>query len=225
MTTAAADDFCDCPERAYLGTGWVEETEDGDRRDKSSVTNEVSREKTTDPTNFSCVKVLYSKQKGPVGFSSKNSAKRFSKQCQALPLQVAQSAKQSPLKLLRALPSVLVRIKSTHPKQTLCVCHRCVSKVGQVCVKRPLPPPNSLQIDLISHFASPNQSHEQLRCYVAGCILILLLNLSSGPLPLSVTGSVGKLEDDWTAQNLATKVFFFFFCDTAQSFTTAARVS
>lgn len=52
MTTAAADDFCDCPKRTYLGTGWVEETEDGDRRDKSSVINKVSREK-NESTNFS----------------------------------------------------------------------------------------------------------------------------------------------------------------------------
>lgn len=28
LSAAAADDFCDRPERAYLGTGWVEETED-----------------------------------------------------------------------------------------------------------------------------------------------------------------------------------------------------
>lgn len=39
LSAAAADDFCDCPERAYLGTGWVEETEDGGRRDSSSVSN------------------------------------------------------------------------------------------------------------------------------------------------------------------------------------------
>lgn len=25
LSTAAADDFCDCPKRVYLGTGWVEE--------------------------------------------------------------------------------------------------------------------------------------------------------------------------------------------------------
>lgn len=157
--------------------------------------------KTTEPTNFSCVKLLYVKQKKSSWiFLLKNSAYGSSKQCQALPLQVAQTAKRSPLKLLRALPSVLVRIKSTHSKKKLCVCHRCVSKVGQVCVKRPLPPPNSLQIDLISHFESPNQSHVQLQCYVVECILILLLSLSSGPL--SITGSVGKLVDapllNWT---------------------------
>lgn len=39
LSVAAADDFCDCPERAYLGTGWVEETEDGGRRDSSRVLN------------------------------------------------------------------------------------------------------------------------------------------------------------------------------------------
>lgn len=39
LSAAAADDFCDCPERAYLGTGWVEGTEDGCRRDGSSVSN------------------------------------------------------------------------------------------------------------------------------------------------------------------------------------------
>lgn len=31
LSAAAADDFCDCPKRAYLGTGWVEETENEDQ--------------------------------------------------------------------------------------------------------------------------------------------------------------------------------------------------
>lgn len=31
LSTAAADDFCDCPEGSYLGTGWVEETMDEDQ--------------------------------------------------------------------------------------------------------------------------------------------------------------------------------------------------
>lgn len=42
LSAAAADDFCDSPERAYLGTGWVEEIEDGGRRDSSSISNEAS---------------------------------------------------------------------------------------------------------------------------------------------------------------------------------------
>lgn len=45
LSAAAADDFCDCPEKAYLGTGWVEETEDGGSRDSSSSSNKVSRGK------------------------------------------------------------------------------------------------------------------------------------------------------------------------------------
>lgn len=39
LSTAAADDFCDSPARAYLGTGWVEETEDGSRGDSSNISN------------------------------------------------------------------------------------------------------------------------------------------------------------------------------------------
>lgn len=39
LRAAAADDFCDSPERAYLGTGWVEETEDDGRRDSFGISN------------------------------------------------------------------------------------------------------------------------------------------------------------------------------------------
>lgn len=39
LSAAAADDFCDRPERTYLGTGWKEETEDGGRRDSSSISS------------------------------------------------------------------------------------------------------------------------------------------------------------------------------------------
>lgn len=45
LSAAAADDFCDPPEKAYLGTGWVEETEDSGRRESSSISNLVHRGK------------------------------------------------------------------------------------------------------------------------------------------------------------------------------------
>lgn len=42
LSAAAADDFCDCPARDYLGTGWVEETESGGRKDRSSLLMEIA---------------------------------------------------------------------------------------------------------------------------------------------------------------------------------------
>lgn len=45
LSTAAADDFCDCPEKVYLGTGWVEETEDGSSRDSLLQTKSAGGEK------------------------------------------------------------------------------------------------------------------------------------------------------------------------------------
>lgn len=50
LSAAAADDFCDPPEKAYLGTGWVEETEDSGRRESSSISNSPQG-KTTKQTN------------------------------------------------------------------------------------------------------------------------------------------------------------------------------
>lgn len=39
LNAAAAADFCDCPEMAYLGTGWGEETQEGSWRAASSSPN------------------------------------------------------------------------------------------------------------------------------------------------------------------------------------------
>lgn len=89
-------------------------------------------------------------------------------------LTSSSAKKSSLLDLWRPLPSVFVRIKSTHSKQKPCVFRPSVATVRQVWVKRPLPPPNSLRTDLSSHFAALERSHVQQEYQVVRCILFFV---------------------------------------------------
>lgn len=94
MSAAAADDFCDCPERAYLGTGWVEETEDSGRRDSSSISN-LSQRKGREGANGS-FNVALNKKKNPVGVSFLKNEKWPAKCFKSVLSCLGQKAEQSP---------------------------------------------------------------------------------------------------------------------------------
>lgn len=75
--------------------------------------------------------------------------------------KITQKTKWSPLDLLRLLLSVCV-IKGTKPTHSTWksrVCHHFLLGLG-------LPPPNSLQVELFSHTASPKESHVEFGCHM-----------------------------------------------------------
>lgn len=78
---------------------------------------------------------------------------------------IAQPETLSSCETLASSLCVVMRTKSTHSKKKSFVCHQSVIVLGRFWVKGHLPPANSLQIDLLSHFAFLKQSHVQQWCY------------------------------------------------------------